>query len=127
MRSKILRNFIVRLTSLSLLSLGLAQASGAAMISTQQVVQSEARDARIARVETILARQDVAKQLLLFGVDPLAVQLRVDNMTDAELLALEGNLDKRIAGGDAVAIVGAVFIVLIILELVGVIDIFKAT
>jgi hypothetical protein len=127
MRSKILRNFIVRLTSLSLLSLGLAQASGAAMISTQQVVQSEARDARIARVETVLARQDVAKQLLLFGVDPLAVQLRVDNMTDAELLALEGNLDKRIAGGDAVAIVGAVFIVLIILELVGVIDIFKST
>jgi hypothetical protein len=97
------------------------------MISTQQVVQSEARDARIARVETVLARQDVAKQLVLFGVDPLAVQLRVDNMTDAELLALEGNLDKRIAGGDAVAIVGAVFIVLIILELVGVIDIFKST
>jgi hypothetical protein len=127
MRSKILRNFIVRLTSLSLLSLGLAQASGAAMISTQQVVQSEARDARIARVATVLARQDVAKQLVLFGVDPLAVQLRVDNMTDAELLSLEGNLDKRIAGGDAVAIVGAVFIVLIILELVGVIDIFKAT
>ncbi|MEQ9563730.1 MAG: PA2779 family protein [Woeseiaceae bacterium] len=127
MRSKILRNFIVRLTSLSLLSLGLAQASGAAMISTQQVVQSEARDARIARVATVLARQDVAKQLVLFGVDPLAVQLRVDNMTDAELLSLEGNLDKRIAGGDAVAIVGAVFIVLLILELVGVIDIFKST
>jgi hypothetical protein len=127
MRSKILRNFIVRLTSLSLLSLGLAQASGAAMISTQRVVQNEARDARIARVATVLARQDVAKQLVLFGVDPLAVQLRVDNMTDAELLSLEGNLDKRIAGGDAVAIVGAVFIVLIILELVGVIDIFKAT
>jgi hypothetical protein len=65
------------------------------MISTQQVVQSEARDARIARVETVLARQDVAKKLVLFGVDPLAVQLRVDNMTDAELLALDGNLDKR--------------------------------
>ena len=127
MRSNILRNFIVRLTSLSLLSLGLAQASGAAMISTQHVVQSEARDARIARVATVLARQDVAKQLVLFGVDPLAVQLRVDNMTDAELLSLEGNLDKSIAGGDAVAIVGAVFIVLLILELVGVIDIFKST
>jgi hypothetical protein len=127
MRSNILRNFIVKLTSLSLLSLGLAQASGAAMISTKSVVQSEARDARIARVATVLARQDVAKQLVLFGVDPLAVQVRVDNMTDAELLSLEGNLDKRIAGGDAVAIVGAVFIVLIILELVGVIDIFKAT
>ena len=127
MRSKMLRNFVVRLVSLSLLSLGLAQASGAAMIGTQQVIQSEARDARIARVETTLAREDVASQLVLFGVDPLAVQLRVGNMTDAELLALEGGLDKQLAGGGAVALVGAVFIVLIILEIVGITDIFKNT
>jgi hypothetical protein len=127
MRSKLLRNFVVRLVSLSLLSLGLAQASGAAMIGTQQVIQSEARGARIARVETILARQDVARQLLMFGVDPPAVQSRVGNMTDAELLALEGGLDRHVAGGDAVAIVGVVFIVLIILELMGITDIFKHT
>jgi hypothetical protein len=69
----------------------------------------------------------VSRQLVLFGVDPLAVQLRVGNMTDAELLTLEGNLDKQVAGGDAVAIVGAVFIVLIILELMGITDIFKNT
>ena len=127
MHSTMLRNFVVSLISLSLLSLGLAQASGAAMIGTQQVVQSEARDASIIRVETILARQDVAKQLVMFGVDPLAVQSRVGNMTNAELLALEGKLDTSIAGGDAVALVGAVFIVLIILELMGITDIFKAT
>ncbi len=120
-----LQNFVVSLVSLSLLSLGLAQVSNAAMIGTQQVVRSEARDTRITRVETILARDDVARQLVAFGVDPLAVQSRVGNMTDAELLALEGNLDKQVAGGDAVAIVGAVFIVLIILELVGITDIFK--
>jgi len=127
MRSKMLRNFVVRLVSLSLLSLGIVQGSGAAMIGTQQVIQSEARDASISRVEAILARRDVAKQLVIFGVDPLAVQSRVGNMTDAELLTLEGSLDKHVAGGDAVAIVGAVFIVLIILELVGITDIFKAT
>jgi hypothetical protein len=127
MRSTMLRNFVVRLVSLSLLSLGLAQVSGAGMIGTQQVVQSEARDARVTRVETILARHDVARQLVAFGVDPLAVQSRVGNMTDIELLALEGKLDKQVAGGDAVALVGAVFIVLIILELVGITDIFKST
>jgi hypothetical protein len=120
-----LRNFIVRLVSLSLLSLGLAQASGAAMIGTQQVVQSEARDARLIRVETILGRDDVARQLVAFGVDPLVVQSRVGNMTDAELLALEGKLDKQVVGGDAVAIIGVVFLVLLILEVVGVTDIFK--
>jgi hypothetical protein len=127
MRSKMLRNFVIRLVSLSLLSLGFAQASGAAVIGTQQFLQSEARDARITRVETILARRDVARQLVMLGVDPLAVQSRVGNMTDAELLTLERGLDKQVVGGDVVAIVGAVFIVLIILELVGITDIFKST
>jgi hypothetical protein len=105
--------------------MGLTQVSSAAMIGTQQVVRSDARDARITRVEAIFARDDVARQLVAFGVDPLAVQSRVGNMTDAELLALEGNLDTQVAGGDAIAVIGVVFLVLIILEFVGVTDIFK--
>jgi hypothetical protein len=121
-----LRNFVLRLIAVSLLSLGLAQASGAAMIGSQQAVQSEARDAQITRVETILARADVAAQLVKFGVDPLAVQARVGNMTNAELLTLEGGLNKQVAGGDAIAVIGVVFLVLLILELVGVTDIFKS-
>ncbi len=125
MRTEKLRNIVVRLVSLSLLSLGLAQTSGAAMIGVQQLVQSEARDARITRVERILARADVAEQLVAYGVDPLTVQSRVDNMTDAELLVLEGRLDQQVAGGGAVGVIGTVFLVLIILELVGVTDIFK--
>jgi hypothetical protein len=112
--------------SLSLLSLGLAQASGAAMIGTQQALQSEARTAQISRVESMLARTEVATQLVKFGVDPLLVQARVGNMTDAELLAMEGRLDKQLAGGDAVAVIGVVFLVLMILELMGVTDIFKS-
>jgi hypothetical protein len=127
MHSKILRNFVVRLISLSLLSLGLAQASGAAMIGTGQAIQRDAREASITRVETFLARQDVAAQMVMFGVDPLAVQSRVGNMTDAELVALEGRLDRHVAGGDAIAVIGVVFLVLIILELMGITDIFKAT
>lgn len=127
MRSSFIRNTIVRFVSLSLLSLGLAQTSGAAMIGTQDAIQIGARDALISRVQSVLARKDVAEQLVMFGADPLSVQSRVDNMTDAELIALEGNLDRHIAGGDAVAIVGAVFIVLIVLELMGITDIFKAT
>ncbi len=125
MHSSMLRNFVLRLVSLSLLSLGFAHTSGAAMISTQQLVQSEARDASLTRVDAILARDDVARQLVAFGVDPQAVQLRVGNMTDTELLALEGKLDKQVAGGSAVGIIGAVFLVLIILEVVGITDIFK--
>jgi hypothetical protein len=39
---------------------------------------------------------------------------------------LEGSLDRQIAGGDAIAVIGVVFLVLLILELVGVTDIFKS-
>ena len=126
MRTSMLRNFILRLISIALLSLGLAQASGAAMIGTQQAIKSEAREAQVTRVETILARADVAEQLVKFGVDPLAVHARVANMTGAELTRLESSLNTQVVGGDAVAIVGAVFIVLIILEIVGITDIFKS-
>ncbi len=125
MRSTMLQNFVVRLVSLSLLSLGLLQTSGAAMIGTQQGIQSGAQAARIVRIETILARDDVARQLVAFGVDPLAVQSRVANLTDAELLVLEGKLDKQVAGAGVIGVIGVVFLVLIILEFVGVTDIFK--
>lgn len=127
MHSKMVRNFVVNLVSLSLLSLGLTQTAGAAMISTQRVIQSEAREGLITRIEATLARQDVVDQLVLFGVEPLAVQSRVNNMTGTELIQIEGNLNKHIAGGSAVALVGAVFIVLIVLEIMGITDIFKAT
>ena len=38
---------------------------------------------------------------------------------------VQGELDKLPAGGSALGIIGAVFLVLLILEITGVIDIFK--
>ena len=58
------------------------------------------------------------------GVDPAAVQERLAALTDEELQTLEGRLDSLPAGGDALAVIGIVFVVLIILELVGVTNIF---
>ncbi|MGB5739727.1 MAG: PA2779 family protein, partial [Woeseia sp.] len=121
-----LRNLVFKFVSLSLLSIGFAQVSGAAMIGTQQLIDHDMRGAQLTRVASLLARQDVAEQLVAFGVDPQLVQARVANLTDAELAALEGKLDQQIAGGNALGIIGAVFLVLMILEFVGVIDIFKA-
>ncbi len=39
---------------------------------------------------------------------------------------LEAEMDRQIAGGDALSLIGAVFLVLLILELVGVTDVFKS-
>ena len=61
------------------------------------------------------------------GVDPAAVDARVARLTDSELQSLADRMQQMPAGGDALAIIGIVFLVLLILELVGVIDIFKKT
>ena len=51
---------------------------------------------------------------------------RLNGLSHAELLELEGQLDSQVAGGDIIGLIGAVFVVLLILELVGVTDIFKS-
>jgi hypothetical protein len=74
----------------------------------------------------LLVQDQVAKQLQAFGVDADDVSLRLQGMTTAELINLEGQLDSQIAGGGALGVIGTVFLVLLILELVGVTDIFKS-
>jgi len=64
--------------------------------------------------------------LQAFGVDQAIVQERLQGLTQAELITLESQFNQQIAGGDALGIIGAVFLVLLILELVGVTDIFKS-
>ena len=121
-----LRAFVLRAVSLSIVCLGFAQVAPAGMISTSQLVDNEARAESLSRIELLLAREDVAEQMVALGVQPQQVMLRLDAMTTAELLELESRFDEQVAGGDALAIIGAVFLVLLILELVGVTDIFKS-
>jgi len=59
------------------------------------------------------------------GVDPRQAELRVAALSDQELAQLDTRLDSLPAGEGALALVGAVFLVLMILEFTGVIDIFK--
>ena len=120
------RGFVVRLMSVALICMGFVQTSSAGMISTGYLIDSETRDASLARVEVLLARQDIERQLLAFGVDADTVAERLRGMSNMELLALEGQLDTQLAGGDALAVIGTVFLVLLILELVGVTDVFKS-
>jgi hypothetical protein len=115
-----------RLVAISLLSAGFVQPSGAAVISSQERIDAESRGALISRIETVLARNDIAAQFARFGVSPDQAQERLNNLTDEELLQLETTMGDEVAGGDALATIGTVFLVLLILELVGVTDIFKS-
>jgi hypothetical protein len=120
------RIFLVRLASLALICTGFAQFSVAGVIGTEYLVEADARATAIERIEAYLVRDDVAQQLESLGVDKSDVDARLQGLTNAELLMLEGRLESMTVGGDALALIGAVFLVLLILELVGVTDIFKS-
>jgi hypothetical protein len=76
-------------------------------------------------VRTQLERADVRAQMEKMGLDAQAVDGRVASLSDRELHRLAVDMKNAPAGGDVVWLVGAVFVVLIILEITGVIDIFK--
>lgn len=119
------RVLLVQLLSMAIIAAGFVQVSWAGSIGTDYLVDSEARTASLARIEALLVRDDVAQQLQALGVDRASIDSRLQGLTTAELVALEGSIDEQVAGGDAIGVIGVVFLVLLILELVGVTDIFK--
>lgn len=109
----------------ALLWLVLAAQAQAAVVGTQQALAVDARDARISEIQASLAREDVRQAMVGLGVDPAHAGSRVAALSDRELEQLQGQLNSLPAGGDVLGLIGAVFVVLLILELTGVIDIFK--
>lgn len=127
MKIQFWRQLIATVTSVAVLTLGFTPASMAGVIETQQLLEIENRQDVVSRIEAVLVRDDVARQLVEYGVDPADVMARVQHMTTAELLALDGQIAEQTAGGaDALVIIGIVFLVLLLLDLVGVTDVFKS-
>ncbi|HEU4619964.1 MAG TPA: PA2779 family protein [Gammaproteobacteria bacterium] len=117
--------FLVVATVVAFAVSSIEQAAYASVIGTQQYLSSVDRQQTLERIDAVLAREDVQRQLEQLGVDPSEAAARVDALTDQELQTLADRLDELPAGGSLLGIVGIVFIVLLILELVGAIDIFK--
>lgn len=124
MRNRHRRSLVLALAA-SVFAASVQSAAHAGVIGTQQYLSAIDRDAAIARIDAVLTREEVRKQLEQYGVDPLAANERIAALTDQELEQLATDLEGLPAGGNLLGVVGIVFIVLLILELVGVIDIFK--
>ena len=126
MRMNGFRRACVAMLSVTLISLGMQAPASAGIVGTAEAVAASYDGAR-ALVDATLARADVRAELARMGVDPAAIEGRVAALSDDEVATLAGQIGEAPAGGDALAVIGIVFVVLIILELVGVIDIFKKT
>jgi len=121
------RQTTVAITAACFLALGLQSTTASAgVIGTQDYLSAEARAGHLADINAAISRADVQAQLVSLGVDPANAVTRAAALSDGELAQVAHEMNSLPAGGDSLfAVIGIVFLVLLILELTGVIDIFK--
>lgn len=99
----------------------------AGLIPTQAITQAGAQAER-ARVDAFLGRQDVQERLTALGVDAQSAKERVAALGDEEVARLAERLDQMPAGGsDVLGILFAVFIILLVTDILGFTKIFPFT
>lgn len=119
-----LQKSIVYALIASLLGLASPAVVQAEIIGTLAGIESAQRQAHLAKINDVLAREQVREQMQALGVEQAQVEARLAALTDSELNQLAQDIDSAPAGG-VLEVIGIVFLVLLILEAVGVIDIFK--
>ncbi|MFU8821990.1 MAG: PA2779 family protein [Gammaproteobacteria bacterium] len=113
---------VVALTLAAMLVTSMPATAG--IVGTEHMVAQETRSHTLDRIDTILTGETVASQLVAWGVAPEMVRERMAAMSDSELQQLAANMETDPAGG-VLVVIGVVFVVLLILELVGVTNIFR--
>ncbi|NNG11994.1 MAG: PA2779 family protein [Halobacteria archaeon] len=97
----------------------------AGLIQTPDAIAAEDRSTTRQQLNEALDREDVQRQLVQLGIEPDTAQQRIAALTDTEIAQLRQHLDALPAGAGVLEVIGVVFVVLLILELVGVTNIFS--
>lgn len=100
-------------------------AARAGVVTTQQAIEQQLLSSGQASLVSALERQDVRQQLVGLGVDPENAKLRIASLSDAQVAELQRAMNDLPAGGGVLEVVVAVLLVLLILDLVGVTNIFS--
>lgn len=114
---------VARLLMLCIFGLGMPLPASAGIVSTDQIQAGAERD----RVRDFMLREDVRAQMQSLGVDADNVRERVDAMTDEEIGKLAGRIDQAPAGGGVLGILFAVFIILLVTDILGLTKVFPFT
>lgn len=121
---KTVNRCIARVLIVCTIGLGMPLPAAAGIVTTDQIYTSAERD----RVMSFLDRADVQAQMQALGVDPQATRARVDALTDHEVAKLSGQIDQLPAGGDSIlGILFAIFIILLITDILGFTKVFPFT
>lgn len=103
-----------------------AAPANAAMIGTAQLSATQAVQER-ARVRDFLQREDVRQLLEQRGLDADTALARVDAMTDSEVQSVAQQIDSLPAGGDVIGVLFAVFVILLVTDILGLTKVFPFT
>lgn len=106
----------------SIFMLGLGQAT-ADVYSSDQVISSQQFNYNKQQVLSFVGNTQVQNKLIELGVSPADAQLRIANMTHAEINALNSQLNEMPAGG-IVGTVVTVLVVVAVLDLMGITDVY---
>lgn len=96
------------------------------MVATPSLVKQAELQTQRDDVRSFIARDDVRRAMLGYGVDATDVDARINNMTESELLQLQSQMDMLPAGSSAVGLVLGVILIFVLLDLLGATDVFPA-
>ena len=119
--------FVASLLIVSCTAMGLPLTAQAGIVSTEEVLTTDAKALNRDRVSSFLQRDDVRKALQSQGVDGNAALERVQAMSDAEVAQLAGRIDQAPVGGDILGLIFTVFIVLLVTDILGLTKVFPFT
>lgn len=117
---------IIWLLIVSITWVGSAGAAQASMINSSAQAAAEQGQFNRDQIQQMFASQSVQEQLISMGVDPEQAAQRIAALSDSEIQTLNEKMSELPKGG-ILGLIGAVFVVLLVLEITGVIDIFKKT
>ncbi len=124
MQNTVMNRILAAILMVNTALLGVPGSATAAAVGTHTLIQLEDRQARVDQLQQAMLRDDVRDALQAFGVTAETAQQRVATLTDQELLTLEEQMNSLPAGGSLLAVIGVVFVVLLILDLTGVTNVF---
>lgn len=97
----------------------------ASMVGTGEMLAAEQAHLERDQLMQTLSREDMRRQMERMGVTPEAAEERVSRMTDEEVAAINQRLAELPAGAGAVETVLIILLVLVLLDALGVTDIFS--
>jgi len=103
---------------------GMSAPASADLVDNKQLAMQSELQMQRDGVLNLMAREDVQSTMMAYGVSATDIENRINNLTEAELLQIQGQLDQLPAGEGALGAVLTILLIFILLDIAGVTDIF---